>query len=302
MNNDPTTWTYPVIAAIAGPGMRITGIRELTVDEVSKVKEYAKVCSAARNRFKLFAILQKNYSQWREYIQSLLKPGDDLDDDQMVELDRLQLNFLSSAKSLLDHFRQEWTQKHRKTPKEKEFNIFIQRLEKVSWAFAFFQDLRNFTQHCGLPVGNYSRSFSASSVTLTVACDSEWLVEHFSGWGKSKLTRANGKLDLISLTRDYFVQLQQNFGNFVATEFAPGLLETHNFFAGMAKEVADVNPRATFHLLTGYTRNGDQISFQISTPPSDLLGSLGITVSPKDPITTPTLLSALVPASGESGA
>lgn len=261
--------------------MHITGVRELTSEEESKVSEYAKVSSAARNRFKLFTILQRNFKEWEDYIRSLLVPDGDLKTDEMVELDRLQLNFLSAAKSLLDHFRQHWIQKHRKSPREATFSDFIMKLEEGCWAFAFFQDLRNFTQHCGLPVGNYSRNVNSSSVTLTVACDADWLVNHYSGWGKSKLTKEHGKLDLISLSRDYFIRLKQDFGNFVASEFAPDLLDAHNFFAGLAKEVADVKPRAEFHLLTGYTKDGNNFNFQLSSPPADLLGSLGVIVRQK---------------------
>jgi len=283
MNSDPESWNYPVLAGITGPGMHITGIRELTTNEVAKVDEYATVWSDARSRFKLFTILQRNYRQWKDYIQSLLVPDGDLDDDQMVELDRLQLNFLSAAKSLLDHFKTHWTQKHRNTPRDKAFVDFIHKLEDVCWAFAFFQDMRNFTQHCGLPVGVYSRNVSANSVKLTVACDSEWLLDNYSGWGKSKLKKEHGRLDLISLTQDYFIRLKQDFGNFVATEFAPELLGAHNFFASMAKEVEDFNERAEFHLITGHTRDGEKFNFQFSSPPANLLGSLGLIVRPSQP-------------------
>ena len=133
---DPTTWNYPVIVGVVGPSMNISSVvRELTDDERAKLEDYRKICSDARNRFKLFTILQRNYAQWSNYIQSLLKPGEDLSPDEMVELDRLLLNFLSSAKSVLDHFRQHWTQAHRSTPKNDAFKEFIRKLEQGSWAF-----------------------------------------------------------------------------------------------------------------------------------------------------------------------
>ena len=58
------------------------------------------------------------------------------------------------------------------------------------------------------------------------------------------------------------------------------MLDAHNFFAAMAKDVTDFNPRAEFHLITGYTRDGDKFNFQFSSPPANLLGSLGLIVRP----------------------
>ncbi|MCG8599276.1 MAG: hypothetical protein MI807_03955 [Verrucomicrobiales bacterium] len=281
MDKDPGNWKYPALVGVTGPGINVIPVRELTDEEVSKVAEYAKTSSDAKARFKLFTILSRNYAQWSDYIKSLLVATNGLEEEQTVELDRLQLNFHSAAKATLDHFKQHWIQKHRKTGRKKEFREFIGKLEDTSWAFAFFQDLRNFTQHCGLPVGNYSRKVGLDSVKLTVECDPDWLVENYSGWEKSKLTKEHANLDLLSLSREYYVYLQRDFGNFVATEFAPDLLEAHNFFMNLAAEVAEVNPRAKFNLATGYSNIDDKMNFQFSAPPADLLGSIGITVREK---------------------
>ena len=281
MDKDPANWKYPALVGVTGPGIHVIPVRELTEEEVSKVADYATTSSDAKARFKLFTILSRNYAQWSDYIKSLLVAINGLEEEQTVELDRLQLNFHSAAKATLDHFKQHWTQKHRKTGRKKEFLEFIGKLENTSWAFAFFQDLRNFTQHCGLPVGNYSRKVGLDSVKLKVECDSDWLVENYSGWEKSKLTKEHGNLDLLSLSREYYVYLQRDFGNFVATEFAPDLLEAHNFFVNLAAEVTEVNPRAKFNLVTSYSNVDDNINFQFSTPPADLLGSIGITLRSK---------------------
>jgi hypothetical protein len=278
MDPDPNKWKLPVLAVVTGPGINIHGIRELSEEEQNKLAAYTKLAASARNRFKLFTILKRNYSEWWKYTRSLLSPGDDLEPDEMLELDRLMLNFLSSAKSVLDHFKQEWIQAFRKTDKEEDFMKFLKRLEDGCWAFAFFQDLRNFTQHCGLPVGNYSRNTTTSSVTLAIQADSDWLIDHYSRWEKSKLTKAHGRLDLLDLCREYFIRLQQDFGNFVATAFAPNLLEAHNFLAGLANEATKDHPDGIYRIITQLDARPDGLNFQFTTPPSDLLGALGIVV------------------------
>jgi len=281
MDTDPQKWKLPVLAVVTGPGINIHAVRELSESEQAKLAEFTALVASARNRFKLFTILKKNYSEWWEYTRSLLSPGDNLEPDEMLELDRLMLNYLSSAKSLLDHFKQHWTQAHRNTDREAEFMKFIGKLEQGCWAFAFFQDMRNYTQHCGLPIGNYSRNSTASSVTLSIQADSEWLIDHFTGWKKSKLTKAKGRLDLLKLCRDYHVKLQHDFGNFVATEFAPNLLEAHNFLACLANEAYKERPDGEYRILTGLKVRPDGFDSKFTTPPSDLLGSLGISIRPK---------------------
>jgi hypothetical protein len=52
------------------------------------------------------------------------------------------------------------------TSAEDALNDYIKKCEDQSWAFAFYQDLRNFVQHCGLPTGKFSRTASRHSVNL----------------------------------------------------------------------------------------------------------------------------------------
>lgn len=278
MDAELDKFKMPALAAVSEPGFNIHIIREIPEDEQKKYQQFAKIAAEARNRFKLFAILNKNYSEWWNYTRSLLSPSGDLVEEEMLELDRLLLNFLSSTKSVLDHFRQHWIQAYRGTPQETEFPSFIEKIEAQSWAFSFFQDLRNFTQHFGLPVGNYTRFANSSSVTLKIDADAAWLVEKYKKWEKSGLTADRGKLSLIDLCREYVVRLQQDFGSFVAQAFAPNLLEAHNYLASLAKEVADYNPQATYKIITQLSRTETGLSIQFSTPPTDLLGYLGITV------------------------
>ncbi|WP_218280050.1 hypothetical protein [Verrucomicrobium spinosum] len=257
----------------------VKAVRELSDAEQAKIEEYTKVGAHARNRFKLFAILRRNYEQWGNYVRSLLTPTKDLVEDEMLELDRLLLNFQSSAKSVIDHFRQDWIQVHRGSPDEVKFQECLQHLESSSWAFAFFQDLRNFTQHCGLPVGNYSRNVDASSVRLSIEADSRWLVERYKKWDKSRLKEGDGRLDLINLTDDYYIRLSHDFANFVAQAFAPTLFDAHNFFAGLANEVSDRFPGAEYKIVQGIRINGNKLTFDFGTPPANLLGWLGISVA-----------------------
>ena len=65
MNPDPTTWKFPVLAALSAP-FHIQGIRELAEEEQVNTSEYTKIAADARNRFKLtqFLIIRKIRSDY----------------------------------------------------------------------------------------------------------------------------------------------------------------------------------------------------------------------------------------------
>jgi len=252
-------------------------VRELTTEEIRELPEHKKVAITNRQRFTLFLIVKRNYAEWFQYTKSLLKPIDGLSDDEMTELDRLMLNFLSSARSLIDHFAQYYKQTHRNTPEGGKYSEYITKLETNCWAFAFFQDFRNFTQHCGLPIGLYSRSASRNTINLKIVANAKWLRDNYSGWGKSKLTEAHGELDLLKLTQDYYVRLTQDLGRFVAETFGPTMRDAHNFFVSLAQEVEAKHPGTTMAIAESYSIQGDKVQGTYEYPPSDLLGSLGIT-------------------------
>jgi hypothetical protein len=166
----------PALVGIINPSPVPNLVRELSQEEVDKLEVYTKVVTTNRKRFALFLIVKRNYAEWFQYTTTLLKPITGLTDDELSELDRLMLNFLSSARSLIDHFAQYYKQTHRNTSKEEKYSEYMAKLETHCWAFAFFQDLRNFTQHCGLPIGRYSRTASRHAINLKIIADSKWLL------------------------------------------------------------------------------------------------------------------------------
>jgi hypothetical protein len=55
---------------------------------------------------------------------------------------------------------------------KKKFNDYVRNLEKRNPTYALFADLRDFVQHCELPVGHMHRKETrAGKVTLTVTTE-----------------------------------------------------------------------------------------------------------------------------------
>jgi hypothetical protein len=271
----------PSLAGFRNDGaVSIRRLRALTEEEHRLYTDFLAVAVKARNRFRMFKLLELNYRAWDSLIKALLRP-ETLHEDEMLELDRMLLNFLTSARALLDHFTQYYVQAHRGTAEENKFRDYLETLTTKKWAFAFFQDFRNFIQHCGLGVCNYSKHVGHRSVELKVEADAVWLLQHYNRWTCSNLQASHGKLDLITLVQEYYFVLIHSVGPFLARAFFPKLVDAHNFFATMGKEVGDAAPGHGAVLLSEFkplTTDGERLNVQMTQIVTDVFGDVGIKV------------------------
>ena len=112
---------------------------------------------------------------------------------------------------------------------KKKFEDYVSNLEKTNPTYAFFADLRDFVQHCGLPVGHLQRTETrVGKVTLTVTTEASWLVENWqlaAAVETIQLTKDSGCFDLISMMKDLRQLLIEDFGKFTASIYGPPLLK-----------------------------------------------------------------------------
>jgi hypothetical protein len=126
----------------------------LSEDDLQNLKLHNKLYFDARNRFRLFEIMKRNYAEWERFIKTLENPELRVTGDAMTELDRLMLNFLSSVNALFNHFKVHFCRLAIGDDSKKMFDDYVGNLEKTNPTYALFADLRDFVQHCGLPVGH----------------------------------------------------------------------------------------------------------------------------------------------------
>jgi hypothetical protein len=79
-------------------------IRELSAAEVQQHNGYKPVLVEARDRLSLFRMLQRNYSEWRNYLNRLLAVDFRENIDRTEELNRLIINYLTVAYTTHTHF------------------------------------------------------------------------------------------------------------------------------------------------------------------------------------------------------
>lgn len=262
----------------------IAELRDLPEAEIAEHSTYVPVLAEARERLKLFQILDHNYGEWKRYLKSLLsaKPHRD---DEIVHLDRLLLNYVTCAYVIEQHFNVSFQQRYRKDPaRQKAYNEFQSRLYRRSWQTAFFLDFRGYIQHSGLGIGFYNRPVREASVKIVIICDARELVPKMRRWDRSKLTAARGKIDIVSSLRECHFHLSKSYGSFVAATFFPELAPAAKFYGDLTSEVRDKHPN---HRMVFFKRrrarkdrSGNKTwKIEFTEVPNDLFGELGLSPS-----------------------
>jgi hypothetical protein len=280
---------YPLY--VVQKGNNAVFLRSLSEEDLQNLQFHNKLYFDARDRFRLFEIMKRNYGEWERFIKTLENPKLRVSGDAMTELDRLMLNFLSSVNALFNHFEVHFCRFAVGEDSKKKFVNYVRNLEKTNHTYAFFADLRDFVQHCGLPDGDMQRTETgAGKVTLTVTAEASWLVKNSGSWRqawkRSRLTKDSGGFDLISMMKDLRHLLIEDFGKFTASIYGPPLLETHNFFATLdmdaEKAMGDGAQTVLVESFESQTGEKGATHFHIETSfiPRDVFREVGITLTP----------------------
>ena len=263
--------------------------RKLEENEIADNQKYTPIIAEATNRFNLFRILEQNYSEWKSYVNSLLNATTSNTGNEMLELDRLLLNYLTCAYTIQEHFTKSFQRRFRNAEvKQKEFSDFIKELCKASWSFAFFLDFRGHVQHCGLGIGEFHREVNATSVIVSITHDAAKLIaenkDQRRSWSHSNLTAKHGKLELVSLLDEFHSRMMHHYGGYIAKTFFPELFPAAEFYGRLTEEVRKPDPgfRMFFHPgELDIKTEGDthKWNLHLSAVPNDVFAELGLAVT-----------------------
>lgn len=259
------------------PAWHIQHVRELTSEEVDAAPKHSLVAAHARDRFLLFAILNRNFVAWDTYVHQIETVSAGFN-EETLELNRLMSNYLSSARAVIDHFTQYYLHTYRRKPQEHDFEMFTQNLKATNWSYAFFQDFRNYVQHCGLPIGHFSGSSESGVRKVSIAVEAQALLKKYKGWEVSKLSLTHGSLNLVSLLATYHVALIGELGSFLANAFSPTLSCAHRFFADLHSEVVRVAPNHRAFVINKMHQKGSNLELTFELIPNDLFAELGFRI------------------------
>lgn len=135
-------------------------VRELSIEEIAKLNKALSLVGAFNRNYSLYEICIANYEEIEKFYNSIKSStGIDLDfaHNTATEMNRLLLNYLSSFRTFADH--QETELSHISTHNIKWLEHFKEQTASYydnHFAYRFLWNLRNYVQHCGLPLGGFS--------------------------------------------------------------------------------------------------------------------------------------------------
>jgi len=202
-----------------------TVVRHLTPDELKRIGDSLRLVKEYKINNQLFEILTQNYSelfndlkQFLETYKKGLLTQSNLDFVHL-NLNRHILNFLTSFRTYLDHV--ETNLKRNCGPESSEFQAFKQACANQfdsNFSYRFVYKLRNYVQHCGLPLGSFKASLiddveniedenftfrinkPEQQEALSICFKKSDLIEKFGGWGGLVLPDLEKQPDEIEIT------------------------------------------------------------------------------------------------------
>ena len=180
---------------------KIIGLREFYDDEYEKFHKEVKNLIDFSNKQQLFNIVKLNYDEFKDVLARYLSEYKNTNQinwavmESMVQnINMLLLNFLSSFRTFLDHTEFMIKKEYGKDSEQsKKFKTICSVQYDNYLAYRFLYKLRNYAQHCGLPIGGLKLGSEAvkgegrkTHEYLEVYFDRDILLSRYDSWGTVK--------------------------------------------------------------------------------------------------------------------
>lgn len=141
--------------------VQIVKVRALSGAELTLIDDARDKVVAFSNHNKLWQVAHMNADDFKQYLkyvgdQHAIAGG--MDEHSMLNAifngNRLFLNVLTALRTFRDHSRTNAFRRHgRHSDFVDKWEAMLSKHESSSLAYRFFYDLRNYVQHCGMPLG-----------------------------------------------------------------------------------------------------------------------------------------------------
>jgi len=169
----------------------------------------------------LFRITQINHNTIKRFFEDYDKKmrASRILIDPILHLNRIRINsdfmnYLFSFRTYLDHCLTLYSRQYgSKSDEINDFKSLCSQLFDENFEYRFFYKLRNFTQHCGLPIEIFKTKFSIreGKYDIQICCqiDPKQLLKKYDEWGnivkpelKSK-SKLNNKIDVLTSVNNF---------------------------------------------------------------------------------------------------
>jgi hypothetical protein len=200
---------FPNTPRLGTKGEAVVGManapNDFAVLRMMTPEEYQRFCDAAsqlakyrsaRQVIKIAIMNAKDFEKSLAEIEASYSTEKDVNRVWLSELASVMnqriLNFLSSMRTYLDHTETRLKRKSGETSQQvKEFKLATAKEFDGHFAYRFVYKLRNYTQHCGMPLGKIAgmsnrinhRSNDTVQNTMDFYFTKSELLSNFDGWG-----------------------------------------------------------------------------------------------------------------------
>lgn len=180
-------------------GKEIISIKELTDLEYQEFKIATQNLTLFSTDQQLYSIVNWNH---RDYIELLHKYYLEYVErrsnvewahgqNMVINVNRHILNFLSSVRTFLDHSETNFKKRYGiESTKYKKFKDACSDVYDNSFSYRFLYKLRNYAQHCGMPVGSLNlnskvinQKTSETSESIELLFNRDDLLQNYDSWG-----------------------------------------------------------------------------------------------------------------------
>lgn len=189
---------------------------ELNDNNYLKFKEFSKRLIDYSRENHLVKMVYMNYKNYHGIVTDYFakkRKGENLDfdalEDIVLNINTCIMNFLSSFRTFLDHTETKFKRKYGEESIETvRFKKFISNIYDSDFSYRFIYKLRNYTQHCGMPIGDISshsvginEDTKETKESLHILFNRDELLENYDGWGtfvREELKKQQPKFDINS--------------------------------------------------------------------------------------------------------
>ncbi|MGD1087091.1 MAG: hypothetical protein ABSA47_20330 [Verrucomicrobiota bacterium] len=247
-----------------GESSTVHHIRDLDTSEFAQFTKDHEDFLRMLERYSLLHIVDQNFNQIESFVKSVERPAGFNPSHVVTELNNRFMNYLSAGYALREHL---GTWLKRDFPRDSEHVVrypqVLTFMEKTSFEYAFVQDLRNFVQHCGFPIGVASLNQDIGGTTLRIGYYRDALLSLYKDWKKSHLcARTEKDFDLLNIVREAHNVTTKHFSGIIYLAYCRDLPAIDSRFTGFQKEAADIYPTAVARIVLSVrpSREGGKLS------------------------------------------
>lgn len=268
---------------------KITGLKKLSDNEYEEYKINLHILMEFSKKQHLFTILNLNYKELKNTLDKYLVEYQNNQsinwikmEEMYVDTNRLLLNFLSTFRTYLDHTESMLKGKYGKESENtKRFLTLCSEQFDNYFSYRFLYKLRNYTQHCGMPLGSLtinSKAIDNKSKDiinyLAIFFDRDTLLKNYDSWTviKNEIEKLPTKIEITPFVDEVMECISKINSLVIEYEFE-NLSKSSQYFENLILPFNEI--KETIAILDVVKSDGEEPKINIEWLPFHILDVIG---------------------------